>query len=180
MRVATRKSWKPSPGLAASHPLQAISWWAQLQGCELPGVPVWGICPCWVVKAGLINDRHTLCSERWSLPSLSGAAVLVWCSLSRPLAGLECEAIANDLKPHIWKQYGFIVSTDVFFFPLKYYLLSICLSTIPSLKPKQFDVFLDDRHDLSSLHWGESCPLFVWPSMQLSPHLWLRFRCKSS
>lgn len=180
VRAATRKSWKPSPGLAASHPLQPISWWAQLQGYELPGGPGWGICPCWVLKAGLINERHTLCGERRSLPSPSGAAMLLWCPLSRPLAGLECEATANDLKPHIWKQYGFIVSTVVFFFPLEYYLLSICLSTIPAIKPKQFNAFLGERHDLSSLHWGESCALFVWPSMQLSPHLRLRFRRKFS
>lgn len=40
VRGAPRKPWKPSPELAASHPLQATSQGAQLQGWELPGVPV--------------------------------------------------------------------------------------------------------------------------------------------
>lgn len=86
--------------------------------------------------------------------------MLIWYPLSRPLIALKCEANADNLKPHIGKQYRFIVSTDGFFsFHLNTIYLSICQHTLvllqtgiflgtkptTAIKLNQFNVFLDER-----------------------------------
>lgn len=103
---------------------------------------------------------YTLGAEGGTLLDLSVVAMLIWYLLSRPLVAVKCEATTNNFKPHIQKRYGFIVSTDVFFFfSLNTINLSICQNTLvlpqtgtvsgteptPARKPNQFNVFLDER-----------------------------------
>lgn len=86
--------------------------------------------------------------------------MLTWYLLSKPLIALKCKATTDNLKPHVWKQYRFIVSTDVFFyFRLNTTYLSICQCTLVLLQTgtfsrtnpttavelNQINIFLDER-----------------------------------
>lgn len=86
-----------------------------------------------------------------------------------------------------WSQATYLKAVWVYSFHRCLFFFSTWILSIkylskyyPCNKAQAIQCFLGERHDLSSLHWGESCALFVWPSMQLSLHLRLRFRCKFS
>lgn len=109
-----------------------------------------------------VSAKWQLYTLHWDLRDLPGLTVvgrITWCSLSGPLTALKCEAATNIIKPRIWKQYGLISSTDIFFL----FLLTQSLSIQVSVK------VLLISHRQAPFSWTE--PVYPWSKSHPIPFL---------